>query len=133
MAQPFVGGFIINSFLHEAVVVFSGLFHVSFDIIFGLIAMQVEAKQNFLLFEFDELEELLLNCPHKRSQVEQKLGKLIRSHKIFNSFAEDVGNYNLTPCYSAVLTNMFSICSGLITIDLISMKHFLFHFEQLQT
>lgn len=122
---PFVepkslGGYLTNSVIHEFIVFYSMVFHVPFDISFGLVTLQVAAKRELLSVDFDDVEEFLLKTklefPNEKKQITKKLRDLIIRQKELDSFIDDIGNFYLIPCFATIITGIFSICVGLILV-----------------
>lgn len=118
--QKSIKGYLFNSFLHEFIVFYSMVFHVPFDISFGLVAIQVAAKRQLLSSDFDDVEEFVLQFKLKSPIEQKKMTKMLRnliiSHKELDSFIEEIGNFYLIPCFATIITGIFSICVGLILV-----------------
>lgn len=116
--QKSIKGYLINSVLHEFIVFYSMVFHVPFDISFGLVAIQVSAKRKLLSADFDDFEEILMNTelPLEQKEMKEKLRDLIIRQKELDSFIDDIGDFYLIPCLATIITGIFSICVGLILV-----------------
>lgn len=116
-------GFIINATIHGVLLVYTLLFHNSFDSIFALIVLQVVTKVEFLKMDFAEAQDFVLTTqlklPSEQKQMKKKLRDLIVTCKTVDTYIDGIGDFFLMPCFATVTTSVFSICVALILIMIV--------------
>lgn len=112
--------FIVNSTIHGVLLVYTLLFHNSFDSIFTLFVMQVATKVKLMKIDFDELQEylerskLILNEPETKLEIRRKLRSIIILQQELDSYIENLSEFFIKPCFVTSTTSIFSICIALV-------------------
>lgn len=116
-------GFIVNAAIHGILLVYTLLFHNSFDSIFALIVLQVVTKVEFLKMDFAEVQDFVLTTqlklPSEQMLMKKKLRDLIIAYKAVDAYIEGIGDFFLMPCFVTVTTSVFSICVALVLIMIV--------------
>lgn len=118
-----VVGFVINSICHGLTLLYTLVFHNSFDSIFALFVMQVVVKVELLKLELDEFQDYLLSSTHDpkdQMEIKKKLRDLILSSKSLDCYVDKLGKSFIMPCFVTVATSVFSICVALILLLIVN-------------
>jgi hypothetical protein len=115
-------GFILNSIIHGILLLYTLLFHNSFDSIFALYMMQFSTKVKLIKIEFDELQSYVVDTLTQMQKIDTATNKIIgrklREIAILQQeldlYAHNTSRFFLMPCFITATTSIFSICVALI-------------------
>lgn len=114
-------GFLFNSVIHGILLVYTLLFHNSFDTIFSLYVMQVITKVKLIKIEFEELQEKIEARKNvDRQEIKQKLRNIIIQQQELDAYVEKLSEFYLKPCFVTSVTSIFSICLALVLMIIVN-------------
>lgn len=116
-------GYIVNSFFHTILIIYTLLFHNAFDIAFACFTIHATAIIDLIKLDFDELGEFAEKCEADNEldmkYVGQKLKEIIKAENEFDRYVEKMNKFYVWPCFFTSSTSIFSICIALVLIIII--------------